>query len=251
MKGKPIQKSRSQEFKNSRMMRCETRREMFGSSWLLGFLASWLLGISRLMGFCAVLTSLLPAFADPSPVGSNVSASGASPAIAFVTVNHLGEAEPQAALRDGQLLSHRRATDPFGIAIRGPFKGLPPVVEHPTATPGQPNSAPSQIPLPAVNVPTLEKAVQELAIGAVNVDSHQILIGSRSIREGDLLVLESGGRRFVVWVQTVGVAGVWFCDTDLQKHIMRPFGSGPKELPGDSVWGISDIENSLSKDARP
>jgi hypothetical protein len=249
MRGKPIQKSRIQEVKNSRMMRCETRREIVGSSRLLGFLTSWLLGISRLTGLFAVLMSLLPAFADPSPVGSNVSASGASPAIAFVTVNHLGEAEPQAALRDGQLLSHRRATDPFGIAIRGPFKGLPPVVEHPTATPEQPNNAASQVAAP-VNLPTLEKAVQELAIGAVNVDSHQILIGSRSIREGDLLVLESGGRQFVVWVQTVGVAGVWFCDTDLQKHIMRPFGSGPKELPGDSVWGISDIENSLSKDAQ-
>ena len=46
MRNQPIQKSRSQEFKNSRMMRCETRREIVGSSWLLDFLASWLLGIS-------------------------------------------------------------------------------------------------------------------------------------------------------------------------------------------------------------
>ena len=141
------------------------------------------------------------------------------------------------------------------MAIRGPFKGLPPVVEHPTATPGQPNNAAIQIPVvnqisAAINAPTLEKAVQELAIGAVNVGGHEILIGSRSIREGDLLVLESGGRQFFVWVQSIGVAGVLFCDTDLKKHILRPFGSEPKDLPEDSVWGISDIGNSLSKDAQ-
>ena len=102
----------------------------------------------------------------------------------------------------------------------------------------------------AVHVPTLEQAVQELAIGAVNVGTHEILIGSRSIREGDLLVLESEGRQFVVWLQTVGVRGVLFCDTDLQKHILKPVGSGPKELPEDSVQGVSDIRNFLDKDAQ-
>ena len=106
-----------------------------------------------------------------------------------------------------------------------------------------------RLPWPA-NIPTLEKAVQELTIGAVNVGSHEMLIGSRSIREGDLLVLESGGRQFVVWVQSVGVRGVLFCDTDLQKHILKQFGSGPKELPADSVWGTSDIRNFLNKDAQ-
>ena len=90
------------------------------------------------MAFLAVLISLLPAFADPAPGASSVSAPGTSAASAFVTVSHLGESDQQAALRDGQLLSHRRATDPFGNTIRGPYKGLPPVVEHPTATPGQP-----------------------------------------------------------------------------------------------------------------
>ena len=66
----------------------------------------------------------------------------------------------------------------------------------------------------------------------MNVGGHEILIGSRSIREGDLLVLESGGRQFVVWVQSVGVRGVLFCDTDLKKHILKPVGSAPKGLPG-------------------
>jgi len=195
---------------------------------------------------CAIsILLLLPAFANAAP-GTNVS--GASVPNAFVTVSRLGESEQQAAARDGQLMSHRRATDPFGITIRGAFTGIPPVAERPSPTPAQPSAV--QKVTAAVNVPTLEKAVEELRIGAVNVGSHEILIGSRSIREGDLLVLESEGRQFVVWLQTVGVRGVLFCDTDLQKHILKPLGSGPKELPEDSVQGVSDIRNFLNKDAQ-
>ena len=195
-------------------------------------------------GISMLMMSLLPAFADSVPGVSNGLVAGISAPGAFVTVNHLGESDQQAAVREGQLLSHRRGTDPFGNAIRGPYKALPPVVQHSTTPPGQPAAV-----SPVVIEPTIEKAVQELAIGAVNVGAHEILVGSRSIREGDLLVLESGGRQFVVWVQSVGVRGVWFCDIDMQKHLLKPFGSGPKELPGASVWGISEIRNFLNKNA--
>jgi hypothetical protein len=206
----------------------------------------------KLMALLAAMLSPISAFADPvtgapdTKVGKSVGA--------FVTVNRLGESDREAALRDGKLLSHRRTADPFGITVRGPFKGLPPVVEQPAAVPAQP--APTQAPPPlsqvaaAVNSPTLEKAIQELVIGAVNLDSHQILIGSRSIHEGDLLVLESGGGQFIVWVQSVGVSGVLFCDTDLQKHILKPFGFGPKELPMDQIWRVSEISKSLNQDAK-
>ena len=121
------------------------------------------------------------------------------------TVSHLGESDQQAAAAGGAIVvASPRPTDPFGNTIRGPYKGLPPVVEHPTPAPDNRALAAA----PAANVPTLEKAVQELSIGAVNVGAHEILIGSRSVREGDLLVLESGGSQFVVWVQSVGVRGV-------------------------------------------
>jgi hypothetical protein len=203
-----------------------------------------------------LLISLLPALADPvAGVVSNGMTTQVPPAAAFVTVNHLGESDQQAALRAGELLSRHRATDPFGIVIRGPFKSLPPVVERPKPAPAQPNAAPpvtqvAQV-AAAINGPTLEKAVQELAVGGVNLGSHQILIGSRSVHEGDLLVLENGGHQFVVWVQSVGVSGVLFCDTDLQKHILKSFASGPKELPGNSIRVISDIGSFLEKDAKP
>jgi hypothetical protein len=206
----------------------------------------------------AFFSAMLPALAEPTTGSSDTIAAKASPASAFVTISLLGEAVQQAALRDGKLLTHRRATDPFGITIRGPFKALPTVVNQTPAAPAQapapseqPNTTPAPPPLSqvatAVNVPTLENAIHELVIGAINLSSRQILIGSRSIHEGDLLVLQSGGGQFIVWVQSVGRGGVLFCDTDLQKHILKPFEFGPKELPTDQVWGVSEISQSLNQ----
>jgi hypothetical protein len=205
--------------------------------------------IPSLVGVLAFLVSLQPLFGGPAPGTSNLSASRASTPNDYMIVSHLGETDQQAALRDGQLLSHRRATDPFGNTMRGSFKGLPPIVEHATVAPSQSNTA-SPV-APTVNVPTLERAVQELAIGAVSVSAHEILIGARAVHEGDLLVLESGGRQFPVWIQTVGVRGVTLCDVDLQKHIMKTFGSGQKELPEDTIWEISDMGTILNKDGQP
>jgi hypothetical protein len=198
------------------------------------------------MGFFAVRMSLLPAFAGPLPG----LVSGASAPSSFFNVNQLGESTKLAAQREGRLLSHLHTTDPFGITIRGPFKGLPPVAEHPSE---------QHLAAAAANAPTLEKAIQALPIGGVDAGHREILIGSRSIHEGDLLVLESQGRQFVVWVQSVEEHGVVFCDIDLQKHILKPVGSAPKELPvafapkelpGNPADGIPDIRHFLNKDAK-
>jgi hypothetical protein len=216
-------------------------------------LRKWL-KVPRLGCVFAILASLLPVFADPAPGVSNGPATRVSAPGAFVTINHLGEPDQPAAVREGQLLSRRRATDPFGNTIRGPYKALPPVLEHPSATPGAASVAgpvASPVAGPVVDEPTIEKAVRELSIGAVNVGAHEILIGSRSVREGDLLVLESGSRQFVVWLQKVGVHGVLFCDIDGNKPLEKPFGSGPRESPEDSFWGMSDFSNFLNKNAAP
>ena len=241
MRSQEAKKPRSREQRT--ISRRISRRTIldFSTSWFLGFLVSWLLGIS-------------PAFADPSPAlasASRVPAPGLSAPSPFLNVGRLGEWAAQAALREGHLLSHLRGIDPFGITIRGPYKGLPPVAEHPAE---KPNLA-----VAAAKIPTLEKAVQALPIGGVNARGREILVGSRSIHEGDLLVLESGGSPFVVWVQSVEERGVLFCDIDLQKHILRPVGSAPKglpvaaapkELPGDPAYAIPDISHFLNKDAQ-
>jgi hypothetical protein len=204
--------------------------------------------------FLVAILLPLSAFADPATSAPDTKVAKVLSAGAFATVSRLGESDREAALRDEKLLSHHRATDPFGITVRGPFKGLPPVVAQPPAAPAEPAATPAPPPLsqvaPAVNVPTLENAIQELVIGGLNLSSRQILIGSRSIREGDLLVLESGGGQFVIWVQSIGVGGVLFCDTDLQKHILKPFGFGPKELPVDPIRSVSEISKSLDQNAK-
>ena len=180
-----------------------------------GFVASWLLGIS-------------PAFAGPAPApASGASRVPAAPS-PFLNVGRLGEWAAQAALREGHLLSHLRGIDPFGITIRGPYKGLP-VAEHPAEKPNPLNLAAA-----AAKYLHSKKPYKLYRSGGVNARGREILVGSRSIHEGDLLVLESGGSHFVVWVQSVEERGVLFCDIDLQKHILRPVGSRAKRVTGCS-----------------
>ena len=127
-----------------------------------------------------------------------------------------------------------RTADPFGIAIQGPFKGLsalpdarPPVAAGPAV-----QQTKGAVVAPTL-APTLEDAVQELAIGAVSLETRTILIGSRLVHEGDLLVLESNsGQQFPAWVQEVSGRGVLFCDVALEKHFLKAANPRPKELTG-------------------
>ena len=135
--------------------------------------------------------------------------------------------------------------DPFGLAIGGKFKGLPPIAEHPAANPVKTNE-PAKVPV-AVDAPTLEKAVQQLPIGGVNVDGREALIGFRSVHEGDLLVLELGGRQFPVWVQSIDQRGVQFCDINLQQHAMKSFRFGPNELPDDFAGRQTNVRDFLKE----
>jgi hypothetical protein len=191
----------------------------------------------------AMLALVTSASGDPAQNATKASAAAATRPYALI--NHVGEADQQVSLKDGQLLAHRRAVDPFGIAIGGKFKGLPPVAEHsPVAasSPAQPSK------LVTADELTLEKAVQQLPVGAVNIADREALIGSRSVHEGDLLVLELSGHQFVVWVQSIDRRGVQFCDINLQQRALKPFRIGPNELPGDSAGQQTDVRDFLKQD---
>jgi hypothetical protein len=193
----------------------------------------------RLIAMLGLATS---ASGDPAQGdGKTAAVPAASP---YAVVNHVGEADQQVTLKDGKLLAHRRTADPFGVAIRGKFKGLPPAAEHPSvvSSPAQPNAS------PVANVLTLEKAVQQLSIGAINIADREALIGSRPIHEGDLLVLELTGHQFVVWVQSIDQRGVQFCDINLQQHALKPFRFGPNELPDDLAGRRTDVRDFLKQD---
>src|SRR5438105_284421 len=119
--------------------------------------------VLRTGGMFAVLASATLAWGDPGQVDGKAAVKPVSSPSPYVIVNHIDQADQQISLRDGKLLTHRHATDPFGLAMGGKFKGLPPVVEHPAISPTKPNE-PVQVPV-AANEPTLEKAVQQLSIG--------------------------------------------------------------------------------------
>jgi hypothetical protein len=196
------------------------------------------------IGLLAMLAlATTSALGDPAENATKASAAAAPRP--YAAINHVGVADQQVTLKDGQLLAHRRNIDPFGVAIGGKFKGLPPIAEHsPVAanSPGQPNK------LATTDELTLEKAVQQLPIGAVNIADRVALIGSRSVHEGDLLVLELSGHQFVVWVQSIDRRGVQFCDINLQQRAMKPFRIGPNELPGDSAGQQTDVRDFLKQD---
>ena len=76
-----------------------------------------------LIGTFIMLASATLASGDPAQGDGKTSpVPTANP---YAVVNHVGEADQQVTLKDGQLLAHRRTADPFGVGIRGKFKGLP------------------------------------------------------------------------------------------------------------------------------
>ena len=194
-------------------------------------------------GLCLLAFFMLvtPISADsPAARGDASPAPSTNP---YTIVNHMGEADQQVRLLEDKLLAHRRTIDPFGIAIRGKFKGLPPVEQHP-----QPTNLPVQAVKAGTNELTLEKAIQQLPVGAVNITDREALIGFQSIHEGDLLVLELSGHRFVLWVESIDRRGVQFCDINLQHHALKPFRFGPTQLPQASATGRSDVRDFLKQD---
>jgi hypothetical protein len=199
-----------------------------------------------LAGTFAMLAPAKLALGDPGQGDGKAPVTSVPAPTSYVVVNHIGEADQKISLEDGKLLTHRRTTDPFGVAMSGKFKGIPPVADQPPAvasSPTQPNKP------AATDELTLEKAVQQLPIGAVNIAAREALIGFRSVHEGDLLVLELRGHQFVVWVQSIDRRGVQFCDINLQQHALKPFRFGPNELP-DSTGGQTDVRDFLKQDAQ-
>jgi hypothetical protein len=178
-------------------------------------------------------------------LGPVVPAPVASPAsTGLAVVSHLDEIEKESALRDGKLLVHHRKNDPFSVPMRDKFRGLPPVVEKPLTSVAE-NAVAAAAP-----APTLAQAVQQLPVGAVDPEGREMLIGSHLVHEGDLLMMELSGHRFVVWVQTIDQRGALFCDFDLKQRALRPFRTGPKDLATDAVEQQPDVQSFLQSNEK-
>lgn len=208
--------------------------------------------VARLLGLVMLIVMGMPSglVAGPAaPGASPASRPSATPELApkpLDVIQGLGS-KAWAETREGKLLSRQGpnqqagAYDPFRVEIRGKFRGLPPVKitlapPQPKPTPGpaaavKPNPGAAPSPTPNVNAPTWEKAVDGLPIGAINGWAREILIGSRVVREGDLMIVQLDGKAFPVWVRRVGDGEVEFCDAELRQNKLRTIHMGPKELP--------------------
>jgi hypothetical protein len=221
--------------------------KLTGKSGFGGFRWKGLLAFQTVIGPLIALTLPFSAFGDPEVVGPVATASTASK---YLVINRIGEPDEQVAFTDDKLAVHRRSMDPFGISSRGKFKGLPAIAEHPVTASGQPNQIVKAVQsLVPDNGPTLDQAVQQLAVGGVNIAEREILIGSQRLHEGDLLVLALSGRQFVVWVQSIDRRGVQFCDINLQQRALRSFRFGPSELPAQNPGHQTDVREFLNQDA--
>jgi hypothetical protein len=208
-----------------------------------GWRAAWVSGISAVVMIGAL--GLVPALAGPgvSPTPQPSAPLDLAPKPLEV-IQRLGD-KAWTEAREGKLLSRQGpnqqpgAYDPFRVEIRGKFRGLPPVkitLAPPQSkpTPGvevQPNPAAAASPTPNANAPTWEKAVDGLPIGAVNGWARELLIGPQLVREGDLMIIQLGGKQFPVWIRRVGEGEVEFCDAELRQSRVKTIHVVPKELP--------------------
>jgi hypothetical protein len=206
---------------------------------------------ARRSGISAVVITgafgLIPALAGPGV--SPAPTPSATPDLApkpLDVIRRLGD-KAWTEGREGKLLSRQGpnqqpgAYDQFRVEIRGSFRGLPPVKI--TLAPPQAKATPSGVavkpssgvaaasPTPDPNAPTWDKAVEGLSIGAVNGWAREFLIGSQLVREGDLMIVELGGKFFPVWVRRVGDGEVDFCDAELHPPKVKKIHMVPKELP--------------------
>lgn len=190
---------------------------------------------------------LSPALAAPEVSSAPQPSASLMPVLApkpLDVIQSLGD-KARAEAREGRLLSRQGpnqqpgAYDQFRVEIRGRFRGLPPVKivlapPQPKPIPGaaaKPGPGAAASPTPNANVPTWEKAVDGLSIGAINGWARELLIGPQLVREGDLMIVQLEGKSFPVWVRRVGDGEVEFCDAELRQNKLRTIHTGPKELP--------------------
>ncbi|HEV3211338.1 MAG TPA: hypothetical protein VGY91_13845 [Chthoniobacterales bacterium] len=120
---------------------------------------------------------------------------------------------------EGGLVSKLKKQDPFQLPIRGKYRGA-------NESGNGPASQPEAAKAPAT---TFAQAIEHLPVRGVDLASREVLIGSRSLNEGDLLALEFNNQQFAAWVRSVGKEGVTFINAQLTETAQRPVSSGPRD----------------------
>jgi hypothetical protein len=162
--------------------------------------------------------SASPAAAKPAPSVIKDSASTLWQIIAGLGKGQ-GQ-ETQKPFEDG-LVSRLKKHDPFQLPIRGKYRGQ----SEPSNPPASQQPAVAQVP-----ATTFAQAIDHLPVRGIDVASREVLIGSRSLTEGDLLTIEFNNQPFAAWVRNVGKEGVTFVNAELTDTAQKAISSGPRDL---------------------
>jgi hypothetical protein len=136
-------------------------------------------------------------------------------------ISALGKTDETKKPLENGLASRSKNRDPFQAPIRGKYRGEP-------APSNQP--APRAPEAPQAPVTTFAQAIEHLSVRGIDVASREILIGSRSLAEGDLITIQYNNQPFTAWVRSIDKEGVTFVNADLTDTERKPVTSGPRDL---------------------
>jgi hypothetical protein len=136
-------------------------------------------------------------------------------------ISALGKSEETKKPLENGLVSRSKNRDPFQVPIRGKYRGEPAPSNTPIAR---------QSDAPQAPVTTFAQAIEHLPVRAIDVASREILIGSRSLAEGDLITIQYNNQPFTAWVRSIGKEGVTFVNGELTDTALKPVTSGPRDL---------------------
>ena len=138
--------------------------------------------------------------------------------------------ESQKPLEDS-LESKVKKRDPFQMPIRGNYRGQ-----------AEPSSKPvaQQAQVPQAPVTTLAQAIEHLPVRGIDLASREVLIGSQSLAEGDLITIQYNNHSFSVWVRSIGKEGVTFVNAALTETAQKPVSSEPRN-PDAMDQGRSEL----------
>jgi hypothetical protein len=136
-------------------------------------------------------------------------------------ISQLGKGqEAQKPFADG-LVSRLKKQDPFQLPIRGKYRGA----SEPSDQPAQQQPEKQQ-----TAATTFAQAIEHLPVRGIDPASREVLIGSRSLTEGDLLTVEFNNQPFTAWVRSIGKNGVTFVNAQLTETAQKAVSSAPRDL---------------------
>jgi hypothetical protein len=159
--------------------------------------------------------------AEPAALNAPTSSVVKNPASTVSQViSALGKSEETKKPLENSLVSRSKNRDPFQMPIRKNRVAVQPS--------GQ--KAPRQPEAPPAPVTTFAQAIEHLSVHGIDLASREVLIGSRSLAEGDLITIQYNNQPFTAWVRSVGKEGVTFVNADLTDTAQKTVTSGPRDL---------------------